>query len=79
MREDIRTIIYPLPSNINSYVVRLNGYYTIVLNDELSTAGRIKAYNHEMEHIINGDLNSSEKADYIELWAHKDENEKKNI
>ena len=72
MREDVRTITYPLPSSINSYVVRLNGYYTIVLNDGLSMAGRIKAYNHEIKHIVNGDLENSETADYIELWAHKE-------
>ena len=68
--DDIRTIIYPLPSGINSYVAHVNGYYTIVLNDGLSPAGRYKAYRHEMNHIINGDFEKEEKADYIEIMAH---------
>ena len=67
--EDIRTIIYPLPPSIDSYVVRLNGFYTIVLNDALSMSGRIKAYNHEIRHIIDGDLDRSEAADFIEWRA----------
>ena len=70
MTENIRTIIYPLPPSIDSYVVRLNGFYTIVLNDVLSMSGRIKAYNHEIRHIIEGDLDRSEAADFIELRAH---------
>ena len=69
--DDIRTIIYPLPSSINSYVACVNGYYTIVINDGLSMAGRLKAYNHEMNHIVNGDFEKEEKADFIEILAHR--------
>lgn len=70
MTDDIRTITYPLPTDINSYVARVNGYYTIVLNDCLSPAGRYRAYRHEMNHIINGDFEKEQKADYIEILAH---------
>ncbi len=70
MTDEIRTIIHPLPGNIRSYVAFVNGYYTIVLNDSLSPAGRYKAYRHEMSHIINGDFEKEDKADYLEIMAH---------
>lgn len=71
--DDIKTVVYPLPTNIKSYVVSLNGYYTIVLNDNLSPEGRYRAYRHEMDHILNGDFEKDQKADFIELRAHTGE------
>ena len=71
MTDEINTIVYPLPTNIRSYVASVNGYYTIVLNDNLSPEGRYRAYRHEMDHIINGDFEKDQKADFIELRAHK--------
>ena len=70
MKTDIRTIVYPLPSGIKSYVALVNGFYTIVLNDNLSPSGRYQAYKHEIEHIDNGDFFKDSYADNIELIAH---------
>lgn len=70
MTDEIRTIIYPLPTDINSYVACVNGYYTIVLNDSLSPSGRYRAYRHEMDHIINRDFEKEQTADLIEMLGH---------
>ena len=72
MRTDIRTIVYPLPSNIKAYTARVNGYYTIVINESLSEQARYRAYSHEIHHIENDDFFNPESADSIEEKAHKE-------
>lgn len=69
--EDIRTILYPLPGSIRSYVANVNGYYTIVINENLSEETRLRAYYHERDHIINRDFESPQSADCIELRSHR--------
>lgn len=71
MTEEIHTIIYPLPPEIKAYTACVNGYYTIVINDNLSAAARLQAYNHERNHINNGDFSSPDKADFIEARGHR--------
>lgn len=71
MTDDIRTLVYPLPGNIRSFVVQANGYFTIMINDSLSPEARYKAYMHERDHISRGDFESPLKADFIEVRAHK--------
>ena len=71
MTEEIRTIVHPLPPEIKAYTARVNGYYTIIINDNLSDQARLRAYNHERNHINNGDFSSQEKADFIEMKGHR--------
>ena len=71
MRDEVRTLIYPLPSRIRAYTARIDGYYTIIINDNLSPEARIEAYNHEMKHIYNNDFESEKSVKGIELKAHR--------
>lgn len=73
MTTDIRTVVCPLPSTIKAYTARVNGYYTIVINESLSEQARYRAYTHEIHHIENDDFFSNESADSIEEKAHKKE------
>lgn len=60
-----------LPGSIRGFS-RQNpdGSVTIIINEDLDMQGRIKAFEHEMEHIINDDFNSDLSADYIEAVRH---------
>lgn len=69
--DDIRTVIYPLPGNISAFVSCVNDCYTIMINDSLSPEARLRAYYHEMDHILNHDFESQQSADSIELQAHR--------
>jgi len=73
MKTDIRTIVYPLPPAVKAYTARVNGFYTIVINESLSERARIQAFAHEMHHIDNDDFFSAESADSIEEKAHRKE------
>jgi len=66
----ITTFIYPMPGRIRSYTVRKDGFYTIVVNENLCEEARLKAFKHEMDHINNGDFDKSCSADLIEIRAH---------
>jgi len=68
---NIRVILAQLPARIRSYVVLVDGFYTIVLNDDLSPQAKHRACRHEMEHIQNGDFERSCSADLIEIKTHR--------
>lgn len=67
--DEIRTIIYPLPPEIKAYTTYVNGYYTIVINDNLSDQARLRAYLHELNHILNEDFFKEETANQIETTS----------
>lgn len=60
-----------MPARIRAYTVLMDGYYTIVLNDDLSPQAKHRACQHEMEHIQNGDFERSCSADLIEIKTHR--------
>lgn len=68
---DTRVVLAQMPARIRSYVVLVDGFYTIVLNDALSPMGKHRAYNHEMEHIQNGDFDKSCSVDLLEIKTHR--------
>ena len=70
MTEEIRCICRPLPGGVNGFTVKKNGYYTIVLREDLDPEGRIRTYQHEIDHIRNGDCTCGESADQIERRSH---------
>lgn len=62
-----------LPTTVRSFVrPNHDGTYTIVINARLSNDIRLEAYNHELEHIKNGDFDYdiNSDVDQIELQAH---------
>lgn len=67
----IMTYIFPMPGRIRSYTVRKDGFYTIVVNENLSEEARLEAYRHELKHIEQGDFDKSCSADLIEIFAHE--------
>jgi len=73
--ENTRVYIVATPSTISSFVVRKDGWYTICISDALTPEGRIIAYNHEVDHITNGDFDSDEPTGLIEIRAHRREKE----
>lgn len=52
-------------------VANPDGTFTIFINDYLSLEGRIKAYNHALSHIKNGDFDKNTDVDTIEYEAHE--------
>lgn len=48
-----------------------DGSFTIFINDYLSQERRLKAYNHAISHIKNGDFEKKTSVDIIEYEAHE--------
>ena len=62
-----------MPTTVHSFVKsNPDDSYTIFINARLSNDGRLKAYNHELHHIENGDYDYDNLRDLnqIELEAH---------
>lgn len=70
MTDDVRVLLHPLPGRIRSFVALVDDCYTVVINEYLSDSARIRAYEHEMLHIRNGDCRCEDDASCIELLAH---------
>lgn len=68
--EDITTTIVDLPTTIRSYVIALDSVFCIVINAKLSYEAQLKAYQHELNHIINGDFDKKGDVGLIEINAH---------
>lgn len=71
MREDIRVVVVEMPARIKSYTVEKDGYYTILINSILAREQQVKEYDHEYDHIINGDFDKDCPVDMIEIYAHR--------
>lgn len=69
--DDYYVYIASLPPGINEMVEPCANGYTIYISDNLSPAGRARAYQHALRHIKNGDFEKKCSADMIEIWAHK--------
>ena len=68
---NIRVVLASMPARIRAYTVLMDGYYTIVLNDDLSPQAKPRACQHELMHIENGDFERSVSADLLEVRAHR--------
>lgn len=63
---------YDLPCSIRSFVVSNSDMtYTIVLNSKMAYEMQLLAYQHELNHINNGDYEKKCSADVIEMNAHQ--------
>lgn len=69
--DNVRTILANLPTTIGGYTIYADGYYTIVLNENLSRKDNLLSYAHEMAHITAGDFEKRCSVDMIEAFAHK--------
>lgn len=71
MTPDVNTFLVNFPSPGNEMVVQNeDGTYTVLINAKLSQDGQLKAYQHAINHITNGDFEKSE-VQSIELHAHE--------
>ena len=70
MTNDIRVILRDMPMSVKGFTVLKDGYFTIVINANLSREAQERTYRHEMSHIQSGDF-EKECADMIELQSHK--------
>lgn len=69
--DNIRSIFCDLPLSIKGYTIATaDGYFTIVLNQNLSREQNLESYAHEVDHILNGDFDKKCSADLIEFNAH---------
>lgn len=70
--DNIFVTLADLPGSIRSFVVRNRDMtYTIVLNSKLNHDQHLICYNHEIDHIRNGDYEKKYTADLIEIAAHR--------
>lgn len=76
MVDEPRTIFAPLPNTVKAYtVLDGDGFYTIVLNSNLSRKQNLDSYAHELKHIMDGDYEKQNSADLIEFFAHQEGND----
>lgn len=69
--ENIHVRYYNLPCSIRSFVVSNSDMtYTIVLNARMAHEIQIRAYEHEVNHILNGDYEKKCDVNIMELNAH---------
>lgn len=61
-----------LPGTVHSFVIaHPDQTYTIVLNSRLSHEQHLLSYQHELDHINNGDYDKKCSVDLIELYSHR--------
>ena len=68
--EEITVVLAKMPGRIRAYVVLKDDHYTVVINESLCPMARMRAYRHEVNHIMNGDFEKTTSVDLIEIRAH---------
>lgn len=69
--EEINVVYADMPTSVRSYVVsNADMSYTIILNSKLSHEQNLLSYQHELDHIRNGDYDKKCSVDLIEISAH---------
>lgn len=68
--DDIFVYVVRLPGQIRETVLPCADGYTVYINEMLDEDGRLKAYNHAVNHINNDDWNKTD-VQIIESEAHK--------
>lgn len=59
----IRTKTIPLPLTIKGFTrPDMDGDYDVIINADLSDEAKLKAYRHEMQHILNNDFENRHTA-----------------
>ena len=68
--ENVKTLMCDLPNTIGGFTIASDGFFTIVLNKNLSHDRNVQTYIHEMKHIHNGDFDKKSSASLIEIMTH---------
>ena len=69
---DTKVLLVNMPTTIKGYTVpsRDGQFYTIVINSKHSRRAQEETFQHECQHIMNGDFEKKMSADMIEFFAH---------
>ena len=70
MTEEIRVYQAEMPARIKGYTTLKDGYYTILINSIFDRKQQLEIYEHELEHIKNGDFEKEYSANLIEAYMH---------
>ncbi len=71
MDDGIFTYYVDMPTTIRSFVVSNNDMsFTIIINAKIGKEQQLLAYEHEINHIKNGDYDKNCSANLIELVSH---------
>lgn len=74
--DNVRVILSDLPNTIGGFTVATaDNWFTIVLNQNHSYEKNMQTYEHECEHIRNGDFDKTCPANLIEIRAHRINND----
>lgn len=71
MFEDVPVVLVDLPPSVCGFVCLGSDYNPcIIINSRLSVEQQKKTWRHEMNHIINGDMENESYCEYgASLWA----------
>lgn len=67
--DDFRVVMASLPPKVKALSIEKDGYYTIVLNKNLSREQQFVSCLHEINHIEHRDFEKFD-TDLIEFYAH---------
>lgn len=67
--DNIYTYVTSLPNGLNEMILPCLDGYTVYIDDRLSDLGRMEAYQHAIEHILNRDW-EKQNVQEIEIDAH---------
>ena len=67
---EINIVVTPMPMSIKAFTCRVNEYYTVIVNENLADEEKRNKVQHELDHIKNGDFDSNDSVNDIELRAH---------
>lgn len=54
--DDVFVRIIDMPDNVRGFVIPCEDGYNVYISSRLDRLGRIKAFEHEMKHIIGNDF-----------------------
>lgn len=67
---DIRTVYADMPATIKAYTIYHDGFYTVILNQNLSYSQNLASYKHELKHIMRNDFDNHHTVDQLEHSTH---------
>lgn len=56
MTDNVYIYMQPLPSGLKSFATPCSDGYTVYIDPRLDREAQLRAYEHELEHIENGDF-----------------------
>lgn len=71
--DNIYTYRVEIPGGKEAAVTPCADGYTVYIDSRLDDAHAIRAYQHELAHILHDDFDSDKTADQIEMERHKGE------